>query len=189
MAPNPITELSSRHGGEHGQCSQLQPIFRRSRTPLSPVGQRRLSKNFAQERTTFAPEVTEQHVALCLLAKSTPLQYQQPRQSGTIRRPTRRTSSITRIRLPTPTRNSQRGVVDSRIESRSAVRIPTTSKRKALAFIQKATSCSMWKLYPDPPLALLNQEQMSCEKQSCVYAFPRATPEQPAPQRPLQLYL
>jgi hypothetical protein len=43
--------------------------------------------------------------------------------------------------------------------------------------------------YFAPPLALLNHEQTSWEKQSCVYAFPSATPEQPAPQRPLQLYL
>lgn len=42
------------------------------------------------------------------------------------------------------------------------------------------------KTYLAPPLALLNHEQMSCEKQSCVYAFPSAVPVQPAPQRPLQ---
>lgn len=41
--------------------------------------------------------------------------------------------------------------------------------------------------YLAPPIALLNQEQISCEKQSCVYTLPSAAPEQPAPQRPLQL--
>lgn len=40
--------------------------------------------------------------------------------------------------------------------------------------------------YLAPPLALLKYEQTSCEKQSCVYAFPNGAPEQPAPQRPLQ---
>ena len=43
--------------------------------------------------------------------------------------------------------------------------------------------------YLAPPLALLNHEHTSCEKQSCVYTLPSAVPEQPAPQRPLQLYL
>lgn len=42
----------------------------------------------------------------------------------------------------------------------------------------------LW-LYLAPPDALLNHEQMSCEKQSCVYALPIAVPVQPAPQRPL----
>jgi hypothetical protein len=43
--------------------------------------------------------------------------------------------------------------------------------------------------YLAPPPALLNHEHTSCEKQSCVYTLPIAKPEQPAPQRPLQLYL
>ena len=39
--------------------------------------------------------------------------------------------------------------------------------------------------YLAPPEALLNHEQISCEKQSCVYALPTAVPVQPAPHRPL----
>lgn len=40
-----------------------------------------------------------------------------------------------------------------------------------------------------PPVASLKYEQMSCEKQSWLYTFPRPTPEHPLPHLPLHEYL
>jgi hypothetical protein len=106
----------------------------------------------------------------------------QLRARRTPRRPRRR---VSRIRLPTPIRSAQQCIIDCRVIRRATVCITRNpslvshpSKNETIAWYGETNLA--------PPLALLNHEQTSCEKQSWVYASPTAVPEHPAPQRPLQ---